>query len=54
MNNKKDEYLVILFPKMRRFAIDAGLRGHRKHIIHGLIEVDVTKDDPYLRRLNDQ
>jgi pyruvate/2-oxoglutarate dehydrogenase complex dihydrolipoamide acyltransferase (E2) component len=27
---------------MRRFAIDAGYLGRRRHIVHGLIEVDVT------------
>ncbi len=27
---------------MRRFAIDAGYLGRRRHIVHGLIEVDIT------------
>ena len=27
---------------MRRFALDAGYLGRRKHIVHGLLEVDVT------------
>ncbi len=27
---------------MRRFALDAGYLGRRRHIVHGLIEVDVT------------
>jgi pyruvate/2-oxoglutarate dehydrogenase complex dihydrolipoamide acyltransferase (E2) component len=27
---------------MRRFAFDAGYLGRRRHIVHGLIEVDVT------------
>ncbi len=27
---------------MRRFSIDAGYLGRRRHIVHGLIEVDVT------------
>jgi pyruvate/2-oxoglutarate dehydrogenase complex dihydrolipoamide acyltransferase (E2) component len=29
-------------PPMRRFAMDAGYLGRRRHIVHGLIEVDVT------------
>ena len=29
-------------PAMRRFAFDAGYLGRRRHIVHGLIEVDVT------------
>jgi hypothetical protein len=30
-------------PKMRRFAFDAGHLGRQRHIIHGLLEVDVTE-----------
>lgn len=29
-------------PKMRRFAFDAGYHGRHRHIVHGLLEVDVT------------
>jgi pyruvate/2-oxoglutarate dehydrogenase complex dihydrolipoamide acyltransferase (E2) component len=29
-------------PRYRRFSIDAGRLGRGKHIIHGLIEVDIT------------
>jgi hypothetical protein len=32
---------------MRRFALDAGYLGRKRHIVHGLIEVDITK--PRLR-----
>ncbi len=28
---------------MRRFAVDAGILGRKRHIVHGLIEVDVTE-----------
>jgi hypothetical protein len=31
------------YPEIRWFAIDAGRSGRRKHIIHGLIEIDITK-----------
>lgn len=34
---------------MRRFAFDAGYLGRRRHIVHGLIEVDVTKARDYIR-----
>jgi pyruvate/2-oxoglutarate dehydrogenase complex dihydrolipoamide acyltransferase (E2) component len=36
-------------PAMRRFAFDAGYLGRRRHIVHGLIEVDVTKARNYIR-----
>jgi pyruvate/2-oxoglutarate dehydrogenase complex dihydrolipoamide acyltransferase (E2) component len=45
----QDTYTVIPFPKIRRFAIDAGVRGRRKHIVHGLLEVDVTQARQYIR-----
>lgn len=38
-----DGYTVEPFPAMRRFALDAGVRGRHKHIIHGLLELDVTE-----------
>ncbi|MGD2156914.1 MAG: 2-oxo acid dehydrogenase subunit E2 [Anaerolineales bacterium] len=39
---KKYSYKVERIPPARRFAIDAGYLGRRRHIVHGLIEVDVT------------
>ena len=39
---KKHAYSIERIPPMRRFAIDAGYLGRRRHIVHGLIEVDVT------------
>src|SRR4030067_3246307 len=42
MAEKQDPYVVEPFPPMRRFALDAGYLGRRRHIVHGLIEVDVT------------
>jgi pyruvate/2-oxoglutarate dehydrogenase complex dihydrolipoamide acyltransferase (E2) component len=44
-------YEIQPFPKMRRFALDAGYLGRRKHIIHGLIEVDITDARDELSRL---
>ncbi len=37
-----DSYKVFPFPKSRRFALDAGYLGRRRHIVHGLLEIDVT------------
>lgn len=45
----QDGYQIIPFPKMRRFALDAGWRGRRKHIVHGLLELDVTGARGYIR-----
>jgi pyruvate/2-oxoglutarate dehydrogenase complex dihydrolipoamide acyltransferase (E2) component len=39
MTNK---FRVEPYPKLRRFALDAGRLGRGRHIIHALIEVDVT------------
>lgn len=38
-----DTYTIKPFPSSRRFFIDGMEFGGRKHCIHGLIEVDVTK-----------
>lgn len=42
-NKNTDGYTVEPFPAMRRFAVDAGVRGRNRHIIHGLLELDVTE-----------
>lgn len=39
---EKQAYELERIPAMRRFALDAGYLGRRRHIVHGLIEVDVT------------
>jgi len=38
----KQAYKIERIPPMRRFAFDAGYLGRRRHIVHGLVEVDVT------------
>ena len=40
--SKKHAYRTERIPAMRRFAVDAGYLGRRRHTVHGLIEVDVT------------
>jgi pyruvate/2-oxoglutarate dehydrogenase complex dihydrolipoamide acyltransferase (E2) component len=39
---KKESYQVFPTPRQRRFALDAGRLGRKKHIVHGLAELDVT------------
>lgn len=41
--NQGPGYRIEPIPVMRRFSIDAGYLGRRRHSIHGLIEVDVTQ-----------
>jgi pyruvate/2-oxoglutarate dehydrogenase complex dihydrolipoamide acyltransferase (E2) component len=41
--SKKKSYDIEPIPAMRRFAFDSGYLGRRRHIVHGLIEVDVTR-----------
>lgn len=49
MKKNHDDYEVVPFPRMRRFALDAGYLGRRRHIVHGLLEVDVTKARHFIR-----
>jgi len=47
--SEKQIYHVERIPPMRRFAMDAGYLGRRRHIVHGLIEVDVTDARDFMR-----
>ena len=40
---QRSGYRIEPIPAMRRFSIDAGFLGRRRHNIHGLIEVDITR-----------
>jgi len=42
MSENREKYTIEAIPKMRRFSLDAGYLGRKRHIVHGLIEVDVT------------
>jgi pyruvate/2-oxoglutarate dehydrogenase complex dihydrolipoamide acyltransferase (E2) component len=46
---ERHSYKIEPIPAMRRFAFDAGYLGRRRHIVHGLIEVDVTDAREYIR-----
>jgi pyruvate/2-oxoglutarate dehydrogenase complex dihydrolipoamide acyltransferase (E2) component len=48
-DQKKSPYKTVPFPKVRRTALDAGYMGKRRHIIHGLIELDVSKPRRLIR-----
>lgn len=43
MVRDSERYDVRPFPKIRRAYVDVLREGHRRHIIHGLVEVDITK-----------
>lgn len=45
-----DTYSVQSFPRMRQLVIDSGWLGHRKNMIHGFVEVDVTRARQQVRR----
>jgi pyruvate/2-oxoglutarate dehydrogenase complex dihydrolipoamide acyltransferase (E2) component len=42
MDRQKAGYQIIPFPKIRRLMEDGGRLARQKHIIHGLVEIDVT------------
>ena len=43
MSTKEESYQIIPFPKIRRLMVDGGRLGRQKHLIHGLVEMDVTR-----------
>lgn len=43
MTRPDERYEVRPFPKIRRAYVDVLREGHRRHIIHGLVELDVTE-----------
>jgi pyruvate/2-oxoglutarate dehydrogenase complex dihydrolipoamide acyltransferase (E2) component len=47
--SKSQSFDIEPIPAMRRFAFDSGYLGRRRHIVHGLIEVDVTDARAYIR-----
>jgi hypothetical protein len=49
MVTDRNAYDIESIPAMRRFAFDSGYLGRRRHIVHGLIEVDVTEARNYIR-----
>jgi pyruvate/2-oxoglutarate dehydrogenase complex dihydrolipoamide acyltransferase (E2) component len=43
MTTNNTNYQTIPFPKIRRLMVDGGQLGRQKHLIHGLVEMDVTR-----------
>jgi pyruvate/2-oxoglutarate dehydrogenase complex dihydrolipoamide acyltransferase (E2) component len=48
-DNKPPDYDVLPFPVGRRVIVDAGYLAAGRHIIHGLVEADVTRARELLR-----
>src|SRR5512137_2486926 len=46
---KQSGYVSEPFPAARRFVVDAGRWSARRHVIHGLLELDVTPARQILR-----
>ena len=43
MAGETGKYQIIPFPKIRRLMVDGGFMARQKHIIHGLVEMDITE-----------
>ena len=50
MTSPSDHYTTLPFPPARRIIADAGRLGGRRHVIHGLLELDVTPAREFLRQ----
>jgi hypothetical protein len=50
MAEGRNAYEVLPFPRMRRLVLDAGHLSRGRHIMHGLVEADVTDARQYLQR----
>ena len=49
----KQSFRIEPIPAMHRFTFDAGYLGRSRHIVHGLIEVDVKKAHECIREFLD-
>ena len=43
MPENSESFTTIPYPRVRRLMVDGGRMGRQKHIIHGLLEIDVTR-----------
>ncbi len=43
MSEQDPAYTTIPYPKIRRLMVDGGRLGRQKHVVHGLVEMDVTR-----------
>jgi pyruvate/2-oxoglutarate dehydrogenase complex dihydrolipoamide acyltransferase (E2) component len=49
MKKEYDGYTVVPFPQVRKMIVDVLELGRRKHMIHALVEVDVTRARRFIR-----
>ncbi|MEJ2600164.1 MAG: 2-oxo acid dehydrogenase subunit E2 [Anaerolineales bacterium] len=49
MSENNGDYTIVPFPKIRRLMVDGGRLGRQKHVIHGLVEMDVTRARQVIR-----
>ncbi len=54
MPDSQEKFRIESIPRMRRFALDAGRLGRSRHIVHGLIEVDVTQARNHINEHKEQ
>jgi len=45
----RDRYTVVPFPRERQIVVDGLAIGARRHVVHGLLEVDVTRARQFIR-----
>ena len=49
MKKEYDGYTVVPYPLMRKMVVDILELAHPKHMIHGFVEVDVTRARRFIR-----
>lgn len=49
MTEEKSAYQIVPFPRLRQLIVDAGRFAVKKHTIHGLLEIDVTRVRGHIR-----
>jgi len=54
MAQEGSDYTIRPFPKVRRLMVDGGRMGRMRHIVHGLLEVDVTQARQAIQKHKEQ
>lgn len=49
MTDPNKDYKTIPFPAARKVIVDAGRWGSRRHLIHALLEIDITQAREIIR-----
>lgn len=50
MKRSQEGYTVVPYPRNRLLMVDGGRLGRQKHIVHGLLELDITDAREAIRR----